>query len=449
MTGIQIPAALIPHQSPDPQASRPALTIDKLAALMPVPEVSQGDVQSSTGETVQARQSAALAAALADARRMAQTTSTRETLSFAARAILDLFEGGDAEPMRANAPLLPAPPASGNGQAATQQLSAALAALVDRSGMFYESHVAQWVSGQRPLALLLEEPQAALRLPTPAAPQGGGGGAQTATPAPMPNAGAPVALLPYGGPAAPATPPSAAAVLAELVRPAEFGLTGTYARQAPTAQPQAQGDASPAAQHATQNPGQASAAPPAEQRRAAQATAAAHAYQVTAEISHEGHYIAQAQRAATVASWNAPDAATAAPQPQGGPAVHPSSEGVVRQQLELLATQQFRCTVDAWPGMPVEWEVTREQPREGADPADAANAQWSTRLTLSLPRLGHVDAVLTLGPQGLQARLVASSAESASRLAGGQAAFRESIEARGIALAGMAVNTVLDHTGEA
>ena len=55
MTGIQIPSALIPNQTPDPQLARPSLSIDKLAALMPVPEVSQGNVQSSTGETVQAR----------------------------------------------------------------------------------------------------------------------------------------------------------------------------------------------------------------------------------------------------------------------------------------------------------------------------------------------------------------------------------------------------------
>ena len=80
MTGIQIPSSLIPHQAPDPQLSRPAMAIDKLAALMPVQDVAQGDVQSSTGETVQARQPNALTPGGADPRLPGQTTSTREKI---------------------------------------------------------------------------------------------------------------------------------------------------------------------------------------------------------------------------------------------------------------------------------------------------------------------------------------------------------------------------------
>ncbi|MGO4282575.1 flagellar hook-length control protein FliK, partial [Cupriavidus sp. RAF20_2] len=176
MTGIQIPAALVPHAAPDTQLSRPALAIDKLAALMPVHDVSQGDVQSSTGETVQARPPSAVGPGAMDARGNALTTSTRETLSFAARAILDLFESGDAQPLQTRAPLLATAPGAGNASAAT--LSAALATLVDQSGLFYESHVAQWVVGQRPLSALLQEPQAGLRQPAPPA--------QTAPPAATP-----------------------------------------------------------------------------------------------------------------------------------------------------------------------------------------------------------------------------------------------------------------------
>ncbi|HDR9394372.1 TPA: flagellar hook-length control protein FliK, partial [Burkholderia multivorans] len=39
-------------------------------------------------------------------------------------------------------------------------LRAALAQAVGESGLFYESHLAQWFAGQRPLATLLREPQA-------------------------------------------------------------------------------------------------------------------------------------------------------------------------------------------------------------------------------------------------------------------------------------------------
>jgi hypothetical protein len=66
---------------------------------------------------------------------------------------------------------------------ATQDFAAALRTAVSQSGLFYESHQAQWVSGERNLATLLQEPQAQLpvldvRLPSApealAAGKGGG-----------------------------------------------------------------------------------------------------------------------------------------------------------------------------------------------------------------------------------------------------------------------------------
>jgi len=436
MTGIQIPPSLIPNQAPDPQLSRPALAIDKLAALMPVPEVSQGDVQSSTGEAAQTRQPGTILPGTGDPRLAGQNRSTRETLSFAAKAILDLFEADDAQPLRSAGPLLQAAPADGEG---TATLSNALAKLVDQSGLFYESHLAQWVSGQRPLASLLQEPQAALRAPTQGNPQPQAQG----SPQPAASAPAPAALLPYAGPAAPSTtaPPSAT-LLAELTRPVIYPLsTGVPAQAAtPPGQPGHGGHAQPAQGQPAALPPGTPPSPAAELRRAAHASAAAHAYQVTAEVSHEGHHMAQAQRAAIVAAWNAPDNAAPGAQPDAGPPIHPASEGVVRQQLELLASQQFRATVDAWPGMPVDWEVTREQPRDsGGNSAEPAS--WSTRLRLNLPNLGSVDAILTLGAHGLDARLVATGADTAARLIQGRGDFRSQLEARGIALLNMNVST--------
>jgi len=435
MTGIQIPAGLVPNALPDPQLTRPALAIDKLAALMPVPEVTQGNVESSTGETVQARQPSVVGPGIADARGNALTGSTRETLSFAARAILDLFESGEAQPLQGRAPLLPAPP--GTGQGAAADLSGALAALVDQSGLFYESHVAQWVMGQRPLATLLQEPQAGLRMPAPpaqATPQN--------APAQLPpssGAGAPVALLPYGGPAASAAPAPSAAILAELSRPTIFPLTTGV-----PAQPAQGRQADAPSQPAGPAPGHPAAqTPAAEQRRAAHASAAAQAYQLTAEVSQEGHHVAQAQHAAIIASWNAPDTLAAQTHAEAGPPVHPASEGVVRQQLELLATQQFRWTVEAWPGMAVDWEVTRDAQHDHA-PTSTEAATWSTRLRLDLPQLGHVDAVLTLGATGLEARLVTADQDAAARLVNGSADFRGQLDARGIALLNLNISAAAD-----
>jgi Flagellar hook-length control protein FliK len=65
-------------------------------------------------------------------------------------------------PVSAAAPLLNAPPAK------TADLAQALGKALVQSGLFYESHQAEWVSGKRPLETLLQEPQA--RLPQSQSP---------------------------------------------------------------------------------------------------------------------------------------------------------------------------------------------------------------------------------------------------------------------------------------
>lgn len=62
----------------------------------------------------------------------------------------------------ATAPLLAALPADG------VRLSGALARALAGSGLFYESHQAEWVGGRRDLAQIRQEPQARLARPAPA-----------------------------------------------------------------------------------------------------------------------------------------------------------------------------------------------------------------------------------------------------------------------------------------
>lgn len=431
MTGVHLPPSLLPGTAPDSQLTRPALAIDRLAALMPAPEVTQGDVQSSTGGAVPTRQPNGVTPDAGNAAGTAQTTSTRETLSFAARAILDVMGNAETVPMRAAAPLLPAAPTGAANPAAATAMANGLATLVSESGLFYESHLEQWVSGMRPLATLLAEPQGPLRQPVAA-----NGQPQTATPQSM-NQG-PVAMLPYSGPATPLpTQQNPAATLAELTRPVVFPPSSTHGTPIPVTG--ARHDAVAAevlrASNRIRQPGLASgsqASPAAEERRAGQANAAAQAYQATAEVSHDGYHIARAQREAAIANWNTPEPTPSAA--DAGPPVHPATEGVVRQQLELLATQQFRFAVDAWPGMPVDWEVTRHEAGQHREGAAEGTAQWSTRLRLALPQLGNVEAVLTLGARGLEARLVTHDTEATTRLNKAGAEFRQQLEARGIAL---------------
>ncbi len=89
----------------------------------------------------------------------AQAGDARATLSQAARLIDGLLQSaqqnGGSTAAIGRTPLLPAAAAN------APQLAAALQDAVDTSGLFYESHLAQWAAGSRALASLLREPQAA------------------------------------------------------------------------------------------------------------------------------------------------------------------------------------------------------------------------------------------------------------------------------------------------
>jgi hypothetical protein len=89
-------------------------------------------------------------------------------LSAAGRLIANLMQSqGDAAAPPAQLargqPVLPQPPAD------AAQLASQLSKAVSQSGLFYESHQAQWIAGKLPLQQLLQEPQGQ-QPPLPAAP---------------------------------------------------------------------------------------------------------------------------------------------------------------------------------------------------------------------------------------------------------------------------------------
>lgn len=92
-------------------------------------------------------------------------------ISAAGRTLTEMLQAGTSvarpaatapTPVQDPVPLLPAPPHE------AAELAAALKGALDRSGLFYESHLLQWFTGDRPLAALLREPQG--RLSTAAQP---------------------------------------------------------------------------------------------------------------------------------------------------------------------------------------------------------------------------------------------------------------------------------------
>lgn len=437
MTGLLLPpdASLTPR--PDTQTLRPTLSVNKLAALMPAPDVTQTNSRSA-GEAgnaaIQGRQ-AQDAGSVLNGSGPAGTTSTRETLSFAARTILDLLGKGAQSAPRTTAVLMPAPPTA----ARAGTLPAALAGLVDHSGLFYESHLAAWVNGARTLAELKKDPQASL-------------GTQ-AQDSPEDTPGRPVALLPAPqprpGPGPYPLPATAAASMADS--PADT-LARALAMQA--APPGVKDNAGPeharvttpytmSSPHDADTPDQAFAAPrgPAHGPQTGTGPTAtpqqgALLYEAMARTGDATQSPAHVHAHANNVPASAP--AGAAP---AGPAVHPGAEGLVRQQLELLASQHFRWTGEAWPGTHMAWEIVRDPTGDEDARGPRQTQTWSTRLLLELPELGTVEARLSLSPAGLGARLVANAPDIAGRLDDARSKLRERLAANGIELVQFAADT--------
>ncbi|WP_253595366.1 flagellar hook-length control protein FliK, partial [Burkholderia multivorans] len=149
-----------------------------------------------------------------------------------------------------------------------------------------------------------------------------------------------------------------------------------------------------------------------------------------------------------LADWRASvarPADAAAPSDAAPPTpVHPAAVPIVRQQLDTLATDQFRWTGEAWPGVRVDWTIEPDEsgghaPRSSDDAGDGI--AWRTRLTLTLPTLGTVDAELVLNGAQLVARLRANQA-GAARLAQHEPALRRRFEGSGLQLGGLSIRAV-------
>ncbi|ONC11392.1 flagellar hook-length control protein FliK [Burkholderia pseudomallei] len=293
---------------------------------------------------------------------------------------------------------LPASPAAA--------LSLALVQAVAQSGLFYESHLAQWLAGQRTTAELAREPQA--RLASGAEPDAQAG----AQPGQMGDALADLLAvrlpLPQGGRDTPAQ--GAARPPGQPGQPAGGADEGAAASgRAPTnaAAPARSVDAYAALADADGKPGAPSA---------------------QTALARAGMPPTGADTPASIAA-----------------SLHAATLPIVRQQLDLLATDQFRWIGEAWPGARLDWTIEpdeqhgRERPAPDADFPDARG--WRTRLTLALPSLGTIDAELVLNGEQLAARLRASEA-GAARLAPHGEALRARLQALGLQVSGLSIRAI-------
>lgn len=144
---------------------------------------------------------------------------------------------------------------------------------------------------------------------------------------------------------------------------------------------------------------------------------------------------------ATEASANRPAAMPQAAAPRLSQIVSAEALPIVQQQLEALATQNFSWQGQVWPGQDMRWEIEEDEARrERAD--DEAASNWQTRLRLTLPNLGEVDAQIRLQGNQITLTLMAGSTGTQELLRTSTDKLRSQLDEAGLALASVGVSAV-------
>jgi hypothetical protein len=106
---------------------------------------------------------------------------------------------------------------------------------------------------------------------------------------------------------------------------------------------------------------------------------------------------------------------------------------IVQQQLDGLANQNFAWQGQVWPGQQMQWEIGENLANPRGENGEAV--QWQTRLKLSLPMLGGIDAILQLRPDGeIGIKISADSEATTTRLRNSMNELREQFESAGLNL---------------
>ena len=111
--------------------------------------------------------------------------------------------------------------------------------------------------------------------------------------------------------------------------------------------------------------------------------------------------------------------------------VHTQSIPLVQQQLTTLETGHLFWRGDIWQGQPMEWDIYEQQSQGQENESDSA-AQWRTQLRLSMPQLGNITATIALNAHGINIKLNASQAETASLLKNNQLPLTIDMQSTGL-----------------
>jgi len=336
----------------------------------------------------------------------AQAGAGSTALSAAARAILAVesdMHAGQAGPVRGHVALWAARRAPDS-----VALASTLSQQVSGSGLFYESHLAEFATGARSLAQMQREPQAGLARAADAA------GDEAQAPAQLRHTSN---LLPA------ASPQAQTLALPAAATPPLVALMAATPSQPGVQQP---GDALPHEATAAAN-GQTE--PQTVQEHHAANRASEYALSRFAQVAASA-----VQQDAPQVMDRALAHSAAADAPAAVAVVHPQAAAVVHQQLDLLASATFRWSGEAWPGVAMEWAVQEEGARHQANEPGDDQPHWSTTVMLELPRLGSVKVGLKLSGSTVHAQLAAVQAEAIKQLRTGGSALTQRLSGAGLQL---------------
>jgi hypothetical protein len=131
------------------------------------------------------------------------------------------------------------------------------------------------------------------------------------------------------------------------------------------------------------------------------------------------------------------------PAQQPGQMVAPQAQPLVQQQLEALATQNFSWQGQIWPGQEMRWEIDEDAARRGQESDETAN-KWTTRLRMSLPNLGEIDAQIRLQGDQITLAMTAGNTETRNLMRTASVALRKQFDEAGLTLAAMAVDPLTE-----
>jgi flagellar hook-length control protein FliK len=123
--------------------------------------------------------------------------------------------------------------------------------------------------------------------------------------------------------------------------------------------------------------------------------------------------------------------------------VAPQAQALVQQQLEALATQNFSWQGQIWPGQEMRWEIDEDAARREQDSSETA-AKWTTRLRMTLPNLGEIDARIRLQGSQISLAMSADNAETRALMRASSLALRSQLDEAGITLTSMGVDAVAE-----